>query len=515
MLVGDLNEDRGGLLGLIDRIKAGAAVPTDSSGVSPEMQAQGVKGDMPPLALQRTDKNPYYPGQFGDVVGGSSTKSSEDTFDAKPLQEWPDEKQTDINAGITPGTPEVVTPEAKTAAAPASFARGGSPGAQPGGPTGNSDSVDAPVDMSDHPVTKALTAQGVRPEVAAMLADAARRRGELANAQKETDWRQNIAIGGNGIYTALGLNDAGEMAGRQKWANAPVENVKAQQAASDEAVGHAKGVQEIQDHGDVRDPHSAISMATAEAMGMKPGSMPAILAPEAEKRARLVLDKQRARDENTRNDKTIAGENERASEQRRTQIEVANIHANAQRRGEQRSAEVAPGFVRGNIDIDKGEEDKFREAWKVNTGMSQQLDELDASVKQSGTQMTGKVSSRQEQLAQSLQLGIKRLYVLGQISADDAARMASMAPDPTTLKAKFRNNEALRENYKAFKKELGRATSLHAKSLGLVDVRGGQEQGPAAGGGGRVKGTVNGQTKWVDPENVEKAKTMGWTPDGR
>ena len=113
MLVGDLNEDRGGLLGLIDRIKAGAAVPTDSSGVDPEMQAQGVKGDMPPLALQRTDKNPYYPGQFGDVVGGSSTKSSEDTFDAKPLQEWPDEKQTDINAGITPGTPEVVTPEAK------------------------------------------------------------------------------------------------------------------------------------------------------------------------------------------------------------------------------------------------------------------------------------------------------------------------------------------------------------------------------------------------------------------
>ena len=328
----DMNEERGGLLGLIDRIEAGAAVPTDPSGVSPEMQAQGVKGDMPPLALQRTDKNPYYPGQFGDVVGGSSTKSSEDTFDAKPLQEWPDEKQTDINAGITPGTPEVVTPEAKTAAAPSSFARGGSPGNQPGGPTGNSDSVDAPVDMSDHPVTQALVAQGVRPEVAAMLADAARRRGELGQGTaRERLAPEHRTRRPTRSTSARGSPTPREMQARHAWAGQPMANAKAQQEAEDSALPHAKSMQEFQAFGDARDPNSAISRATAQVMGMKPGSIPAALAPEAQKQAELVLNRQKARDENTRNRATIEGENQRATEQRRTQIEVANIHANAQR----------------------------------------------------------------------------------------------------------------------------------------------------------------------------------------
>ena len=360
-------------------------------------------------------------------------------------------------------------------------------------------------DMSGHPVTQALVAQGVRPEVAAMLADAARRRGELANAQKETDWRQNIAIGGNGIYTALGLNDASEIGRRQKWANAPVENVKAQQAASDEAVGHAKSMQEFQAFGDARNPNSAISQATAKVLGMKPGSIPAALAPEAQKQAELVLKRQEER-----------GRNARATEERGTQLETTRMHGES-------AEKVARIGADSRISAAELRADRATAAKPIETKASQQLignEELRTEILKMPKGMSPlQMNAWQNRVIDRVAAGVAQ----GRMSTrllDTVKKFTPGVGSQILGTAEDRQKELLSMIHDDRRSIIDEQEATGHDTAGVRKLYGvypGQAQPGDTRGAptGRVKGTINGQTKYVDPENIDEAKRRGWTPDGQ
>lgn len=178
--------------------------------------------------------------------------------------------------------PPVLTPDAVAAAKPAmarsSFARGGSPGQQVGGPTGDGDSLDAPTKIEDD-THKALVASGVSPQLAAMLADQKKRQDQLKEGQGAQLSARNAADEIYAMRAGFGIRGADEMH-RSALASADLRasNVKDLQAAGDQGLEQGEKLRSFTRALDMDDPGSQISQQVAQITGHK--GVPASLYPQ-------------------------------------------------------------------------------------------------------------------------------------------------------------------------------------------------------------------------------------------
>lgn len=328
----DENQDVGGLVGLLRKIRNAPGPSSEPNAVSPELQAQGITGDMAPQAVTRTGENPYYPGQ--DVKPEAMPPQTM----AGPQAPLPktystiQEAEKDVGGkavGNPDPQPPILTENAVAAARPAmargSFARGGTPGQQPGGPTGDGDSLDAPVEIEDD-THKALVASGVNPALAAMLADQKKRQDQLADANKQQRGERFAADELYAMRSGFGIRGADQIHQSElATADQHLQNIKDQQAAGDQALQSAEQMRSFTHALDMEDPNSQISQQVAQITGHK--GVPASLYPQIADKIRNRLEQQKIQHEDKRAAGVQEGENLRNRETNKTKIDVANIEA--------------------------------------------------------------------------------------------------------------------------------------------------------------------------------------------
>lgn len=250
-----------------------------------------------------------------------------------------------------PAAQPLLTDNAISAARPAmargSFARGGTPGSQPGGPTGDGQSIDAPTKIEDD-TQKALVSSGVHPALAAMLADQKKRQDQLSEAQGLQRQQRNAAGELYAMRQGFGIRGADQMyAADLASADQRVSGAKDLQAAGDQALTHAEAQRGFTRALDMDDPGSEISQQVQRITGQK--GVPASLYPQlADKLKAAAEAKKNAADLKQRQSEE-AGRTARQEMQDETELAKARIAASA--RGQSKPPEMVASQEKQLADI--------------------------------------------------------------------------------------------------------------------------------------------------------------------
>ena len=299
-------------------------------------------------------------------------------------------------------SPPLLTDNAIAAARPAlsrgAYARGGSPGQQAGGPTGDGDSIDAPVKIEDD-FHQALVQSGVHPEIAAMLADQKKRQDQLADAAKEQRGERFAADELYAMRSGFGIRGADELhKSALQTADNKLQLAKDQQRAGDEALTHAEAQRGFTRALDMDDPGSEISRQVQQITGQK--GVPASLYPQIADKLKAAATVKEKAAELKQKQSEEAGRTARQQMQDETELEKARIMSSARGQGkdpamtasqEQQLADIraARAMVQK---LDAEQESKGVSGW--SSGLSALLGKLGINTDAAQVDTQGKMAAR-------------------------------------------------------------------------------------------------------------------------